>query len=116
MECSAFVVWATMLARVDPEVSSLQAAVIKEEVKQRHRVARDSAAAFLVAESLDSKKGQTALHTFPISFAHESASTAEYASITLPRTWTQAGDNVESTFDGDDDKITARVSGSWALT
>lgn len=105
-----------MLRSVDFDISSFKAAAIKVGLKQRHTTASDCAAAFLVEESLDSKKVQTALHTFPTSFEHASASTAAYASNALPRTCTQAGDNVESDFEGGEDRITLRVSESWALT
>jgi hypothetical protein len=77
--------------------------------KQLEMADRDSAVAFRVFASVESKKFQTAFHTRPTSEDEVSELTALRATNATPRTWTQLAQSKKSDFGGGDVSTTFRT-------
>jgi hypothetical protein len=113
-ESNAFSVCTTIFPRADlgsDGPSSRIAGVINSGVKHCARRARDWQEAFLMVASDDSKKAQTAFHTFPSSPADAWGSASLYAIRTFPRSPSQAGAMAASDLGGGEERTAFRMLG-----
>ena len=111
-ESSALVVWEIILRTMDESSWSWMAAKVRAGEKQLDNAQRDCAVALRVAASVESRKFHTLFQTLNNSSEDAVGSTALYATMALPKAWTQLAESTTSDFEGGNESTTRRTSGS----